>query len=121
MKISKRIVTAAVVAVFGIGSVSYGHDHSSLSPKAQSQIPMVLRSSESNPDLARSSKSSPYLAHPSVNKVGLSPKAASLQTLVVAGSSKSDPDLAHTRSTLSPRGRAMLGERAEQFEIAPVK
>ena len=112
MKTSKLLVAATVVVAFGVGSVVYGNDQPLLSPKAQSQIPAVA---------SGTSKNDPDLAHPSRDKVFLSPKAASMITWIVAGSSKSDPDLAHIQSTLSPRGQAMLGERAKQFEVAPVK
>jgi hypothetical protein len=112
MKTSKLLAAATFVVAFGVGSVVYGNDQPLLSPRAQSQIPTMG---------SGTSKNDPDLAHPSLDKVALSPKAASMVIVVVAGSSKSDPDLAHTYSTLSPRGQAMLGESAKQFQVAPIK
>jgi len=39
-------------------------------------------------------------------------------TAVMAGSSKSDPDLAHTYSTCRREAKPLLGESAKRFEVA---
>ena len=102
-------VTAAAVVTLSATIARAGE--SLLSPKAEDNRIRVVSGSAQN-DLLKEARTSL-----------LSPKAQEQLKTVRMGTSKNDPDLLAgiRNSTLSPKSREQLGDRAERFEIAPLK
>lgn len=84
---------------------------SAQSPKGETQKPKSVQTTDRS-------------GHSTVKHITMhSPRGEANRSKIVASTANSETDtLAEIRnSTLSPRARAMMGERAKQFEIAPLK